>query len=279
MSKAAHPKPVLDILDPRDLELGPFAAGAARDEASPWKHWRMRTDEDGIAWLLFDKQDASANTLDDETLTELDAGARQARTRPSARAGDPLGQAWRLRRRRRHRAVPPHHRHGADRGAADARPRHARPARPPAAADRRGDPRLLPRRRTRAGAGLRQAHRHRRRELRLSRGAARPASGPRRHGAAAAPDQPGPGDDHDADRQDRARAAGQVARPGRCGDAGAPCPRRREGCRQRRAEAASGKACSTGCSTPARREACSRRGCGAKPPRRRRRRTTPRPMR
>ena len=27
----------------------------------------MRTDEDGIAWLLFDKKDASANTLSDET--------------------------------------------------------------------------------------------------------------------------------------------------------------------------------------------------------------------
>ncbi len=33
----------------------------------------MRTDEDGIAWLLFDKKDASANTLSAEVLTELDA--------------------------------------------------------------------------------------------------------------------------------------------------------------------------------------------------------------
>jgi 3-hydroxyacyl-CoA dehydrogenase/enoyl-CoA hydratase/3-hydroxybutyryl-CoA epimerase len=72
MSKAAHPKPVLDIIEPRDLELGPFATGEARDDASPWKHWRMRTDEDGIAWLLFDKQGASANTLDGDTLAELD---------------------------------------------------------------------------------------------------------------------------------------------------------------------------------------------------------------
>ena len=73
MTKSPAPKPVLDILDPRDLELGPFAVGEARDDASPWKHWRMRTDDDGIAWLLFDKKDASTNTLDDETLTELDA--------------------------------------------------------------------------------------------------------------------------------------------------------------------------------------------------------------
>ena len=51
----------------------PLAHGEARDDAAPWKHWRMRTDEDGIAWLLFDKKDASTNTMDDETLTELDA--------------------------------------------------------------------------------------------------------------------------------------------------------------------------------------------------------------
>jgi 3-hydroxyacyl-CoA dehydrogenase/enoyl-CoA hydratase/3-hydroxybutyryl-CoA epimerase len=73
MSKSPAPKPVLDILEPRDLELGPFAIGETCDDTTPWKHWRMRTDEDGIAWLLFDKQGASANTLDGETLTELDA--------------------------------------------------------------------------------------------------------------------------------------------------------------------------------------------------------------
>ena len=73
MSTSPAPKPALDILGTRDLELGPFAIEVARNDASPWKHWRLRTDEDGIAWLLFDKKDASANTMDDETLTELDA--------------------------------------------------------------------------------------------------------------------------------------------------------------------------------------------------------------
>ncbi|MGZ5861293.1 MAG: 3-hydroxyacyl-CoA dehydrogenase NAD-binding domain-containing protein [Croceibacterium sp.] len=73
MTTSPAPIPALDTLDPRDLELGPFAHGEARDDVSPWKHWRMRTDEDGIAWLLFDKKDASTNTMDDETLTELDA--------------------------------------------------------------------------------------------------------------------------------------------------------------------------------------------------------------
>jgi 3-hydroxyacyl-CoA dehydrogenase/enoyl-CoA hydratase/3-hydroxybutyryl-CoA epimerase len=69
MSKALAPKPALDILCPRNLELGPFASGEA--DAGPWQHWRLRTDEDNIAWLLFDKKGASANTLDEETLTEL----------------------------------------------------------------------------------------------------------------------------------------------------------------------------------------------------------------
>ncbi len=64
-------KPVLDILGNRDLELGPFA-GKPQD-SGPWKHWRMRLDEDGIAWLLIDKKDANANTLSEEVLTELDA--------------------------------------------------------------------------------------------------------------------------------------------------------------------------------------------------------------
>lgn len=72
MSKSFTPKPALDILDKRDLELGPFKFEEPRDEG-PWEHWRMRTDESGVVWLLFDKKDASANTLDDPTLTELDA--------------------------------------------------------------------------------------------------------------------------------------------------------------------------------------------------------------
>ena len=36
MKTTPAPKPVLDILDPRDLELGPFASGQPRDDASPW---------------------------------------------------------------------------------------------------------------------------------------------------------------------------------------------------------------------------------------------------
>jgi 3-hydroxyacyl-CoA dehydrogenase/enoyl-CoA hydratase/3-hydroxybutyryl-CoA epimerase len=73
MKTSPAPKPILAILGKRDLELGPFAIDEAPQEPGPWAHWRLRTDEDGIAWLLFDKKDSSANTLSEDVLTELNA--------------------------------------------------------------------------------------------------------------------------------------------------------------------------------------------------------------
>jgi 3-hydroxyacyl-CoA dehydrogenase/enoyl-CoA hydratase/3-hydroxybutyryl-CoA epimerase len=74
MKTTPAPKPTLAILGKRNLELGPFSAEhGPEDAAGPWTHWRMRTDEDGTAWLLFDKKDSSANTLSEEVLTELNA--------------------------------------------------------------------------------------------------------------------------------------------------------------------------------------------------------------
>src|SRR5262245_66061657 len=82
----------LEVLKPRDLELGPFAPtlALALDEGGgmtvdqlrskvealgvppgPWKHWRLARDEDGIAWLLIDRQGANANTLSEEVVDEL----------------------------------------------------------------------------------------------------------------------------------------------------------------------------------------------------------------
>ena len=233
--KTSHPaKPVLDIIGNRDRELGPFADGEA--EQSPWANWRLRTDEDGIAWLLLDKKGSSANTLSADVLMELFAVLQKVeRDQPR---GLVIRSAKRSRFccRRRHRGVPRHHRAGtgrSDRGLDHPGPRRARLSRPLAAADRCGDPRLLSRRRARTGAGLRFPYRHRRRELRLSGSAARPASRPRRHGAAASADRSDAGHDHDADRQDRARAPRAVAASGRRGDAGAPRARRGEGCGQR----------------------------------------------
>jgi 3-hydroxyacyl-CoA dehydrogenase/enoyl-CoA hydratase/3-hydroxybutyryl-CoA epimerase len=66
-------KPALDVLGKRDLELGPFAIDEARQDSGPWQHWRMRPDEDGIVWLLFDKKDTSTNVLYEPVLSELDA--------------------------------------------------------------------------------------------------------------------------------------------------------------------------------------------------------------
>ncbi len=56
MKTSPAPKPTLAILGKRDIELGPFAIDEAPQEPSPWANWRLRTDEDGIAWLLFDKK-------------------------------------------------------------------------------------------------------------------------------------------------------------------------------------------------------------------------------
>ena len=73
MNTASAPRPVLDILGKRNLELGPFAFEEAHGDAGPWQHMRLRNDEDGIAWLLFDKKDSSANTLDEAVLAEFNA--------------------------------------------------------------------------------------------------------------------------------------------------------------------------------------------------------------
>ena len=58
---------VLSALEDRNLELGP------RPAPGPWTHWRLGKDEDGVAWLLLDKQGASANTLSEPVVTEFNA--------------------------------------------------------------------------------------------------------------------------------------------------------------------------------------------------------------
>lgn len=59
---------VWDALEERNMQLGPHAALPA---AATWRNWRLSTDGDGIAWLLADKAGASANTLSEDVLTEL----------------------------------------------------------------------------------------------------------------------------------------------------------------------------------------------------------------
>lgn len=57
----------MDVLADRVLELGPKPAESA------YRNFKLTRDEDGIAWLLFDCADASANTLSADVLEELDA--------------------------------------------------------------------------------------------------------------------------------------------------------------------------------------------------------------
>src|SRR6185312_6846695 len=58
---------VLDVLGDRVLALGPKP-----DAASSYRHFKLTRDADGIAWLLFDREGASANTLSADVLEELD---------------------------------------------------------------------------------------------------------------------------------------------------------------------------------------------------------------
>jgi 3-hydroxyacyl-CoA dehydrogenase/enoyl-CoA hydratase/3-hydroxybutyryl-CoA epimerase len=59
---------IMDVLADRVLELGPKpeATGA-------YRNFRLTRDADGVAWLLFDRDGASANTLSAEVIEELDA--------------------------------------------------------------------------------------------------------------------------------------------------------------------------------------------------------------
>ena len=60
---------ILDTFKDRLIELGPHASAQG---GGPWKHFRLAKDADGVAWLLFDREGASANTLSAEVIEELD---------------------------------------------------------------------------------------------------------------------------------------------------------------------------------------------------------------
>ena len=61
---------VWDVLAPRNLELGPLA-GSASGQGN-WRNWKLARDDNGIAWLVLDKPDSSANVLSEDVLVELD---------------------------------------------------------------------------------------------------------------------------------------------------------------------------------------------------------------
>src|SRR3954465_4407886 len=59
---------IMTALGDRVLELGPKPAAD-----SPYKHFKLTRDADGVAWLLFDRADASANTLSSDVMEEFDS--------------------------------------------------------------------------------------------------------------------------------------------------------------------------------------------------------------
>jgi 3-hydroxyacyl-CoA dehydrogenase/enoyl-CoA hydratase/3-hydroxybutyryl-CoA epimerase len=58
----------MDVLKDRVLELGP-----APDAGGPYRNFKLTRDADGIAWLLFDRAGAGANTLSSDVMEEFDA--------------------------------------------------------------------------------------------------------------------------------------------------------------------------------------------------------------
>ena len=58
---------VIDLLNEQRLELGP---PPQRDR---WRHWTLARDGDDVAWLVFDREGASVNAIDEAVLDELDA--------------------------------------------------------------------------------------------------------------------------------------------------------------------------------------------------------------
>src|SRR6266404_3600878 len=66
IGKVMHSR-IMDVLDDRVLELGPKP-----DASASYSNFKLTRDGDGIAWLLFDRADASANTLSADVIEELD---------------------------------------------------------------------------------------------------------------------------------------------------------------------------------------------------------------
>ncbi|MDP1585113.1 MAG: 3-hydroxyacyl-CoA dehydrogenase NAD-binding domain-containing protein [Bradyrhizobium sp.] len=58
---------IINLLGDRVLELGPKP-----ESDSPYRHFKLTRDSDGIAWLLFDREGASANTLSSDLIEELE---------------------------------------------------------------------------------------------------------------------------------------------------------------------------------------------------------------
>jgi 3-hydroxyacyl-CoA dehydrogenase / enoyl-CoA hydratase / 3-hydroxybutyryl-CoA epimerase len=58
---------IINVLGDRVLELGPKP-----DAEGPYRHFKLTRDSDGVAWLLFDREGSSANTLSSDVIEEFD---------------------------------------------------------------------------------------------------------------------------------------------------------------------------------------------------------------
>jgi 3-hydroxyacyl-CoA dehydrogenase/enoyl-CoA hydratase/3-hydroxybutyryl-CoA epimerase len=58
---------IMNVLQDRVPELGPKP-----EDSGPYRNFKLTRDGDGIAWLLFDRADSSANTLSADVIEELD---------------------------------------------------------------------------------------------------------------------------------------------------------------------------------------------------------------
>jgi 3-hydroxyacyl-CoA dehydrogenase/enoyl-CoA hydratase/3-hydroxybutyryl-CoA epimerase len=58
---------IMNVLGDRVLELGPTP-----DVGGPYRNFKLTRDADGVAWLLFDREGANANTLSADLIEELD---------------------------------------------------------------------------------------------------------------------------------------------------------------------------------------------------------------
>jgi 3-hydroxyacyl-CoA dehydrogenase/enoyl-CoA hydratase/3-hydroxybutyryl-CoA epimerase len=81
---------IMTALADRVLTLGPQPA-----TDGPYKHFKLTRDADGVAWLLFDRAETSANTLSSDVMEEFDAALAAIETeRPAGlviRSAKPSG--------------------------------------------------------------------------------------------------------------------------------------------------------------------------------------------
>ncbi|WP_404363252.1 3-hydroxyacyl-CoA dehydrogenase NAD-binding domain-containing protein [Marinobacter sp.] len=62
---------ILEALSAREMERGPFDVKGKKAGKQDWKHWKLDRDDNDLAWLIFDKKDASANVLSAAVIEEL----------------------------------------------------------------------------------------------------------------------------------------------------------------------------------------------------------------